>query len=208
MVDVACCAFTWKMSAHAEDMAASANAATAADEVDYGEEDGGLGAGDGGEVDDTAELQAMLEELEDNQTKIAEASTQVRRTAVWWSVFMFARATPYPSLCSPRAVVKAIRLLGILANVVGVTLVDRVLLTIGATPQVAAQASSAVAAKGKADEEKAARDERSVFVGNVDFGATGEELMSYFSSCGTIERVTILADKMQHPKGFVFPFLP
>lgn len=27
--------------------------------------------------------------------------------------------------------------------------------------------------------------------------------MSYFSSCGTIERVTILADKQQHPKGCV-----
>lgn len=72
-----------------------------------------------------------------------------------------------------------------------------------ASSAAAAQASTAVAAKSKAEEDRAAKDERSVFVGNVDFSATGEELMGYFSSCGTIERVTILSDKFGNPKGCV-----
>lgn len=65
------------------------------------------------------------------------------------------------------------------------------------------QASSAVAAKTLADQDRVQRDERSVFVGSVDFSTTGEELMAYFSSCGTIERVTILSDKFGNPKGCV-----
>jgi polyadenylate-binding protein 2 len=115
-------------------------------EVDF-EESYGEGAGDEGNpagAGDTelAELQQMLEEMEENQTKISAASSAA-----------------------------------------------------------AAQASTAVAAKSKAEEDRAARDERSVFVGNVDFSTTGEELMGYFSSCGTIERVTILSDKFGTPKG-------
>lgn len=70
-----------------------------------------------------------------------------------------------------------------------------------ASTAAAAQATTAVAAKSQADQDRAARDERSVFVGNVDFSTTGEELMAYFSSCGTIERVTILSDKFGNPKG-------
>jgi len=114
------------------------------------DEDVDLGDAEGGEApapaadSELAELQAMLEEMEQNQSKITEASSAA-----------------------------------------------------------AAQASTAVAAKGKADEDRAARDERSVFVGNVDFATTGEELMGYFSSCGTIERVTILSDKFGNPKGCV-----
>jgi len=45
-------------------------------------------------------------------------------------------------------------------------------------------------------------DARSVFVGNVDYGATPEEVQAHFASCGTILRVTILCDKVTgHPKG-------
>ena len=45
-------------------------------------------------------------------------------------------------------------------------------------------------------------DERSIFVKNVHFSATPEELKDHFSSCGEIKRVTIPVDKMSSkPKG-------
>jgi polyadenylate-binding protein 2 len=48
-------------------------------------------------------------------------------------------------------------------------------------------------------------DQRSIYVGNVDYTTTPEELQSYFSSCGLIQRVTILCDKHTgHPKGFAY----
>jgi len=48
-------------------------------------------------------------------------------------------------------------------------------------------------------------DKRSIYIGNVDYGATPEELQAHFQSCGTINRVTILCDKMTgHPKGFAY----
>lgn len=47
-------------------------------------------------------------------------------------------------------------------------------------------------------------DARSVFVGNVDYGASPEEIQAHFQSCGSINRVTILLDKFTgHPKGLV-----
>jgi len=55
------------------------------------------------------------------------------------------------------------------------------------------------------DEDKSAADSRSVFVGNVDYGATPEEIQGHFQACGTINRVTILCDKFTgHPKGFAY----
>ncbi|CAD5210334.1 unnamed protein product [Bursaphelenchus xylophilus] len=54
-------------------------------------------------------------------------------------------------------------------------------------------------------EEKQAKDIRSVFVGNVDYSATPEQLEEHFRGCGAIERVTILADKFSgNPKGFAY----
>jgi len=48
-------------------------------------------------------------------------------------------------------------------------------------------------------------DARSIYVGNVDYGASPEELQAHFQSCGTINRVTILCDKFTgHPKGFAY----
>eukprot|EP01097_Dermamoeba_algensis_P006514 TRINITY_DN407_c0_g1_i2.p1 TRINITY_DN407_c0_g1~~TRINITY_DN407_c0_g1_i2.p1 ORF type:complete len:141 (-),score=15.58 TRINITY_DN407_c0_g1_i2:135-557(-) len=48
-------------------------------------------------------------------------------------------------------------------------------------------------------------DKRSIYVGNVDYAATPEELQAHFQSCGTINRVTILCDKWTgHPKGFAY----
>ena len=47
-------------------------------------------------------------------------------------------------------------------------------------------------------------DARSIFVGNVDYGASPEEIQAHFQSCGSINRVTILLDKFTgHPKGYV-----
>lgn len=45
-------------------------------------------------------------------------------------------------------------------------------------------------------------DSRSIFVGNVDYSASPEEIQSHFQSCGSINRVTILLDKFSgQPKG-------
>uniref|UniRef100_A0A8B9KS83 RRM domain-containing protein n=1 Tax=Astyanax mexicanus TaxID=7994 RepID=A0A8B9KS83_ASTMX len=51
-------------------------------------------------------------------------------------------------------------------------------------------------------EEKMEADGRSIYVGNVDYGATAEELEAHFHGCGSVNRVTILCDKFTgHPKG-------
>ncbi|KAI4095485.1 MAG: hypothetical protein LQ348_003553 [Seirophora lacunosa] len=48
-------------------------------------------------------------------------------------------------------------------------------------------------------------DARSIFVGNVDYGASPEEIQAHFQSCGSINRVTILLDKFTgHPKGYAY----
>merc|ERR1711976_889430 len=48
-------------------------------------------------------------------------------------------------------------------------------------------------------------DKRSVYIGQVDYGATPEELQEHFKSCGQISRITILVDKYSgHPKGFAY----
>ncbi len=53
-------------------------------------------------------------------------------------------------------------------------------------------------------EDKEDIDARSIFVGNVDYGASPEEIQAHFQSCGSINRVTILLDKFTgHPKGSV-----
>ncbi|XP_026678804.1 polyadenylate-binding protein 2-B isoform X2 [Diaphorina citri] len=54
-------------------------------------------------------------------------------------------------------------------------------------------------------EEKKEADLRSIYVGNVDYGATAEELESHFHGCGSVNRVTILCNKFDgHPKGFAY----
>jgi len=54
-------------------------------------------------------------------------------------------------------------------------------------------------------EEKMEADNRSIYVGNVDYTATAEELEAHFHGCGSVERVTILCDKFTgHPKGFAY----
>ena len=66
-------------------------------------------------------------------------------------------------------------------------------------------------AKGPADQSlaqpvgadtasKEEADNRSVYVGQVDYSATPEELQVHFKDCGTVNRVTILTDKMGNAK--------
>jgi polyadenylate-binding protein 2 len=55
------------------------------------------------------------------------------------------------------------------------------------------------------EEDKAIADSRSIYVGNVDYSATPEEIQGHFQSAGTINRVTILCDKFTgHPKGYAY----
>jgi len=51
----------------------------------------------------------------------------------------------------------------------------------------------------------AAKDKCSIYVGQVDYAATPEELLGHFEACGTVERVTIVCDKFTgKPKGFAY----
>lgn len=60
-------------------------------------------------------------------------------------------------------------------------------------------------ANDKEDGGDVETDKRSVYVGNVDYGATPEELQEHFKSCGQINRITILVDKYTCcPKGFAY----
>ncbi|KAJ1856776.1 hypothetical protein GGH12_002386 [Coemansia sp. RSA 1822] len=48
-------------------------------------------------------------------------------------------------------------------------------------------------------------DARSIYVGNVDYVTTPEELQEHFKGSGAINRVTILCNKFTgHPKGFAY----
>ena len=65
--------------------------------------------------------------------------------------------------------------------------------------------TTAAAAGFPSIEEKIDADARSIYVGNVDYGATAEELEQHFHGCGSVNRVTILCDKFTgHPKGFAY----
>ena len=48
-------------------------------------------------------------------------------------------------------------------------------------------------------------ERHSIYVGQVDYSTTPEELLAHFESCGTVERVTIVCDKFTgKPKGFAY----
>ncbi|XP_007449418.1 PREDICTED: polyadenylate-binding protein 2-like, partial [Lipotes vexillifer] len=54
-------------------------------------------------------------------------------------------------------------------------------------------------------EEKMEADSHSIYVGNVGYGATAEELEAHFHGCGSVNHVIILCDKFSgHPKGFAY----
>ncbi|XP_062077093.1 polyadenylate-binding protein 2-like [Humulus lupulus] len=65
----------------------------------------------------------------------------------------------------------------------------------------AVQEPSTAAASQASREEV---DSRSVFVGNVDYACTPEEVQQHFQSCGTVNRVTIRTDKFGQPKGYAY----
>ncbi|KAE8663773.1 Polyadenylate-binding protein 2 [Hibiscus syriacus] len=60
----------------------------------------------------------------------------------------------------------------------------------------------AAAATSQANRELV--DSRSIFVGNVDYSCTPEEVQHHFQSCGTVNRVTIRTDKYGQPKGYAY----
>ena len=75
------------------------------------------------------------------------------------------------------------------------------------TQQDDAGASAAADASDPADTaaDAAARaeaDARSVHVSGVDYAATPGDVQAHFQGCGTVNRVTILADRFGAPKGF------
>ena len=55
----------------------------------------------------------------------------------------------------------------------------------------------------KANQPLGTIDERSVFVKGVDYSVTPDQLMEYFSTCGSITRLKILTNREGYPKGFV-----
>ena len=57
---------------------------------------------------------------------------------------------------------------------------------------------------GEGDAEAAATDAKSIYVGQVDYSATPEELQEFFAECGTVNRVTILCDQWRQPKGYAY----
>jgi polyadenylate-binding protein 2 len=64
------------------------------------------------------------------------------------------------------------------------------------------QASLDQAQQDLSSDNKEDVDSRSIFVGNVDYSASPEEIQAHFQSCGSINRVTILLDKFTgQPKG-------
>jgi polyadenylate-binding protein 2 len=53
--------------------------------------------------------------------------------------------------------------------------------------------------------EEAAKEENSIYIGQVDYEATPDELRGHFAQCGTINRITILCDKFTGmAKGYAY----
>jgi polyadenylate-binding protein 2 len=63
------------------------------------------------------------------------------------------------------------------------------------------QGANGEAASQQSKEEA---DARSIYVGNVDYACTPEELQQHFQECGVVNRVTILADAFGQPKGYAY----
>jgi len=71
--------------------------------------------------------------------------------------------------------------------------------------EMQAQVEKEMSSSGVDLAQAADADARSVYVGNVDYASTPEELQQHFQSCGTIHRITIVCDKFTgHPKGFAY----
>lgn len=71
--------------------------------------------------------------------------------------------------------------------------------------QMNLSSSSATSPVAMTPEERLEADGRSIYIGNVDYGATAQELEAHFHGCGSVNRVTILCDHFTgHPKGFAY----
>ncbi|KAJ2711536.1 Polyadenylate-binding protein 2 [Coemansia spiralis] len=58
---------------------------------------------------------------------------------------------------------------------------------------------------GEAGGDEDDADARSIYIGNVDYVTTPEELQEHFKGSGAVNRVTILCDKYTgHPKGYAY----
>ncbi|KAK6143686.1 hypothetical protein DH2020_024034 [Rehmannia glutinosa] len=68
--------------------------------------------------------------------------------------------------------------------------------------EIGAAQDPAAAAANQTNREEV--DSRSVFVGNVDYSCTPEEVQQHFQSCGTVNRVTIRTNKYGQPKGYAY----
>jgi len=65
--------------------------------------------------------------------------------------------------------------------------------------------SGSVNRNDRSSKDKVDHDALSIYIGNVDYSATEEELRNTFISCGEIVRVTIIKNmKTGHPKGAAF----
>jgi polyadenylate-binding protein 2 len=53
-------------------------------------------------------------------------------------------------------------------------------------------------------EEASEADKKSIFIGNVHFNTSIDELKELFGECGEIERATIAEDKFGQAKGYAF----
>lgn len=59
--------------------------------------------------------------------------------------------------------------------------------------------------RGGGASDGVSRDGLSIYVGQVEYSSTPEELCTHFEPCGTVERVTIVCDKFSgRPKGFAY----
>ncbi len=58
------------------------------------------------------------------------------------------------------------------------------------------------------EEGKLERDNRSIYVGNVDYSTISHELQEHFASCGVVLGVTILNDNFTgHPKVCIYIYI-
>ncbi|KAL7125160.1 hypothetical protein ABFS83_14G097500 [Erythranthe nasuta] len=68
--------------------------------------------------------------------------------------------------------------------------------------EIGAVQDPAAAAADQTNKEEV--DARSIFVGNVDYSCTPEEVQQHFQACGTVNRVTIRTNKYGQPKGYAY----
>ena len=73
------------------------------------------------------------------------------------------------------------------------------------SPSAHSPHSSVMTSPSALQADKGETDNRSVYVGNVDYAATATDLEQHFHGCGSVNRVTILCDKFSgNPKGFAY----